>query len=78
MEIKKEDPSKVVIIPRPPRCASPDLAPINASAPAATQQNANPAEPNHVPVAPANPVNNQVEGPTEGLAGAPAEEPKSK
>ena len=78
MEIKKEDPSKVVIIPRPPRCASPDLAPINASAPAATQQNANPAEPNHVPVAPSNPPKNQVEGPTEGLAGAPAEEPKNK
>lgn len=78
MEPKKETPSKVVIIPRPPRCANPDKAPIDSCAPAATQQNANPAEPNHVPVAPADPVNNQVEGPTEGLAGAPAEEPKSK
>lgn len=73
MEPKKENPSKVVIIPRPPRCAKPDLSPIDQAEPAATQQNAHPAAPNRVPIAPGEPLNNQVEGPDEGLAGEPEE-----
>lgn len=75
MEIKKEDPSKVVIIPRPPQCAEPNQVPVDATAPVTSQQNANPT---NAPVAPPIPANNQVEGPTEGLAGAPAAQPKSK
>ena len=35
MEPKKENPSKVVIIPRPPRCAKPELTPIDQAEPAA-------------------------------------------
>lgn len=73
MEPKKENPSKVVIVPRPPRCAKPDLTPIDQAAPATTQQNADPAAPNRVPIAPGDPLNNQVEGPDEGLAGEPEE-----
>ena len=73
MEPKKENPSKVVIIPRPPRCARPELTPIDQAAPAATQQNADPAAPNRA-ILPSDPLNNQVEGPDEGLAGEPAKE----
>ena len=78
MDVKKENPSKVVIIPRPPRCANPGTTVIDSSAPVVSQQTAEPAAPCQQPVAPGNPLNNQVEGPTEGLAGATAEEPKSK
>ena len=78
MEIKKEDPSKVVIIPRPPRCASPEMVPIDANAPVTAQPNASQVAPDNAPVAPAKPLNNQVEGPAEGLAGTPAEAPKGK
>lgn len=74
MEPKKETPSKVVIIPRPPRCANPDLTPIESNAPSATQQNANPAPVNRETITPPAPLNNQVEGPTEGLASATQEE----
>lgn len=73
MEPKKENPSKVVIVPRPPRCAKPDLTPIDQAAPATTQQNADSAEVNRA-ILPGDPLNNQVEGPGEGLAGKPAEE----
>jgi hypothetical protein len=47
MEPKKENPSKVVIVPRPPRCAKPELTPIDQAEPAAAAQNANPAALNH-------------------------------
>jgi hypothetical protein len=73
MEPKKENPSKVVIVPRPPRCAKPDLTPIDQAAPATTQQNADSSEVNRA-ILPGDPLNNQVEGPGEGLAGKPAEE----
>ena len=73
MEPKKENPSKVVIIPRPPRCAKPDLTPIDQAAPATTQQNADSVEVNRA-ILPGDPLNNQVEGPDKGLAGEPAEE----
>jgi|P1105metagenome_2_1110788.scaffolds.fasta_scaffold21400_3 hypothetical protein len=76
MDVKKENPSKVVIIPHPPRCANPGTTPIDSSAPVVSQKDA--AVPDQQPVAPGNPLNNQVEGPTEGLAGASPEEPKSK
>ena len=78
MEPKKENPSKVVIIPRPPRCAKPELTPIDQAEPAAAAQNANPAALNHA-ILPGDPLNNQVEGPDEGqgpdegLAGEPEE-----
>ena len=73
MEPKKENPSKVVIIPRPPRCAKPELTPIDQAAPSATQQNADPAVPNRA-ILPGDPLNNQVEGPDGGLAGKKKEE----
>lgn len=73
MEPKKENPSKVVIVPRPPRCAKPDLTPIDQAAPSAAPQDSNPVALNHV-VLPGEPLNNQVEGPVEGLAGGSQEE----
>jgi len=73
MEPKKENPSKVVIVPRPPRCAKPDMTPIDQAAPSAAPQNADPVALNHV-VLPGEPLNNQVEGPVEGLAGGSQEE----
>ena len=76
MDVKKENPSKVVIIPHPPRCANPGTTVIDSSAPVVSQKDA--AVPDQQSVAPGNPLNNQVEGPTEGLAGASPEEPKSK
>ena len=76
MDVKKENPSKVVIIPHPPRCANPGTTPIDSSAPVISQKDA--TVPDQQPVAPGNPLNNQVEGPTEGLAGASPEEPKNK
>ena len=72
MEPKKENPSKVVIVPRPPRSAKPELTPIDQAEPAAAAQNANPAALNHA-ILPGEPLNNQVEGPDEGLAGEPEE-----
>ena len=32
MKNKKEDPSKVIVVPRPPRSANPDLIPIDVPA----------------------------------------------
>ena len=32
MKIKKEDSSKVIVVPRPPRSANPDLIPIDVPA----------------------------------------------
>ena len=74
MEVKKETPSKVVIIPRPPRCAAPDQTPIDSAAPATAQPQAESCE--CETVAPGETLNNQVQGPNEGLAGTTAEQPK--
>ena len=71
-KFEPKSPSKVVIIPRPPRCAKPELTPIDQAEPAAAAQNASPAALNHT-ILPGDPLNNQVEGPDEGLAGEPEE-----
>lgn len=75
MEIKKEDPSKVIIVPRPPRSMNGELVPLDpADVPenveeeeveVEEEQNESPAlvDPGF------GPLHNQVEGPAEGLAG---------
>lgn len=77
MDIKKEDPSKVIIIPRPPRSANPELVPIEPVADASDEVEAEAGE--VIPETPITalegpgigPMNNQVEGPAQGLAGEP-------
>ena len=78
MKIKKENPSKVIIIPRPPVAANAQCAPA-AEAACAAPEAAAPEAPAPAPapgfVEPgAGPMNNQVQGPAEGLAGVPKEE----
>ena len=77
MEIKKEDPSKVIIVPRPPRSMDPELVPLD---PADAAENVEEVEEEEVtPVTPTTPLENpgvdpkntQVEGPAAGLAGVP-------
>lgn len=71
MKIKKEDPSKVIIIPRPPRSSNPELTPIDN--PVESDSLADPLDRPNRPiqaVAPGcGPLNNAVEGPAETLAG---------
>ena len=83
MKIKKEDPSKVIVIPRPPRSANQELRPINPLDAASEEEDvdlSDPIKPAVEAIDPGcNPLNNQVEGPAAGLAGvqaaeAPAEE----
>ena len=73
MNIKKENPSKVIVVPRPPRSANPDLVPIDnpeaATAPGASRKPLEAVDPG------CGPKNNQVMGPEEGLAGLPTAEP---
>ena len=78
MDIKKEDPSKVIIVPRPPRSLDPELVPINHAAEAAEAAETVEEEEEATVVPPAalegpgfGPLNNQVAGPAQGLAGAP-------
>ena len=71
MDIKRNDPSKVIIIPRPPRSSNPELTPIDT--PVESDSLADPLEGLDRPiqaVAPGcGPLNNAVEGPAETLAG---------
>ena len=87
MDIKKEDPSKVIIVPRPPRQMNPELVPLEpvvkeaeAEAEAEIAEEAAEAEiaeeaacqpaPNAAVAGPGfGPMNNQVQGPAQGLAG---------
>ena len=74
MEIKKENPSKVIVIPRPPRSANPDLVPINNN-PTAAAEPAAPRQPLEAVDPGCDPMNNQVTGPEEGLTGLPTAKP---
>lgn len=72
MDIKRNDPSKVIIIPRPPRSSNPELAPIDN--PVEADSLADPLRSPGRPIGAVNPgcgpLNNAVEGPAETLAGA--------
>ena len=72
---RKENPEKVIIIPRPPRANNQEWVPLNPDAPVA-QEDGDEAEPHADPIVPidpgCNPMNNQVEGPAQGLAGVPS------
>ena len=78
MEIKRNDPSKVIVVPRPPRQANQELRPINpADAPSEEEEveQPDPNKPALEAIDPGcNPLNNQVEGPAQGLAGEAEEE----
>jgi len=73
MKIKKEDPSKVIVIPRPPRSLNHEMEPLNPVDTAdeevvAEQPEAHSQQVEAVDCA-CGPLNNQVEGPAQGLAG---------
>ena len=76
MKIKKEDPSKVIIIPRPPRSNNQEWVPLTPED--AAQEEVDPSAQHVDPIIPVDPgfgpMNNQVEGPAAGLAGVPASE----
>ena len=79
MHIKKEDPSKVIIVPRPPREMNANLVPLepeNAEAVEAEAEEEEVAQEESPVVAGPGfePMNNQVEGPALGLAGVPKAE----
>lgn len=84
MEIKKEDPSKVIIVPRPPRSMDPELVPLEPADAAENVAEEEVEEEEVTPVTPTtalenpgfDPKNNQVEGPAAGLAGGPVGIPK--
>ena len=75
MDIKKEDPSKVIIVPRPPRSANPELVPIDTAEVVDTEaaeeelEEAAEAEASEIIASEIEPMNNQVTGPSQGLAG---------
>ena len=73
MEIKREDPSKVIIIPRPPRSMEHDMVPIQPAGETAEVEDGQtpPTPPAAVEGSGNDPLNNQVQGPAQGLAGAP-------
>ena len=78
MEIKRNDPSKVIVVPRPPRQANQELRPINPAEAPSEEEEVEQPEP-HKPTVEAidpgcHPLNNQVEGPAQGLAGEAEEE----
>lgn len=79
MEIKKENPSKVIIIPRPPRSNNQQWVPVNPANQAVTAEPAGEAI-DSAAVSPEfvdpgiGPMNNQVEGPATSLAGVPKNE----
>ena len=72
MEIKKNDPSKVIVVPRPPRQANQELRPINPAEAPSEEEGVEQPEPNKPTVEAidpgCHPLNNQVEGPAQGLA----------
>jgi hypothetical protein len=78
MKIKKEDPSKVIVIPRPPRQANQELRHLNPVDAPSEEEDVEQPDPNKPAVEAIDPgcgpMNNQVEGPAQGLAGAPAAE----
>ena len=78
MDIKKTDPSKVIVVPRPPRQANQELRPINPVDSTAEEENVeqpDPLNPEVEAIDPGcNPLNNQVAGPAQGLAGVASEE----
>ena len=76
MDIKRNDPSKVIVVPRPPRSANPDLVPIDTPVdadPVEADPLADPLEGPNRPIQAVDPgcgpLNNEVEGPAETLAG---------
>lgn len=75
MDIKKEDPSKVIIVPRPPRQMNPDLVPLDTAEVVDTEaaeeelEEAAEAEASEIIASEIEPMNNQVIGPNQGLAG---------
>lgn len=75
MDIKKEDPSKVIIIPRPPRSLNHGLVPIepaDEAEEAVEEEETEAVDPIAAPEEPGfEPLNNQVQGPAQGLAGVP-------
>ena len=77
MKKPKENPEKVIIIPRPPRASNQEWVPVTPED-VATPAEADPAAQRVGPVAPVDPgcgpMHNQVEGPATGLAGVPSEE----
>lgn len=74
---RKDNPEKVIIIPRPPRSNNQEWVPLNPDAPV-TQEESDTEEQDAGPIVPidpgCNPMNNQVEGPAQGLAGVPSSE----
>lgn len=76
MDIKREDPSKVIIVPRPPRQMNPELVPlepVDVAEPEAAEEAEEvaqaEAEASEMIAPEISPMNNQVEGPAQGLAG---------
>ena len=71
MDIKRNDPSKVIVVPRPPRSTNPELTPIDN--PVESDFLADPLESPNRPIQAVDPgcgpLNNVVEGPAETLAG---------
>lgn len=79
MKIKKEDPSKVIVIPRPPRSLNHEMEPLNPVDTADEEVVAELPEAHNRPTVEAidpgcGPMKNQVEGPAQGLAGEAEEE----
>ena len=78
MEIKRNDPSKVIVVPRPPRQANQELRPINPTEAPSEAEEVEQPDPNKPAVEAidpgCNPLNNQVDGPAQGLAGVAEEE----
>ena len=78
MENPTSKKEKVIIIPRPPRSANPELVPVDTPCPPCPEQVANQAGPHDAPgtqLEPGvGPLNNQVTGPAEGLVGVPKED----
>ena len=80
MKIKKEDPSKVIVVPRPPRSLNHEMEPLNPVDTADEEVVAEQPEAHNRPTVEAidpgcGPMKNQVEGPAAGLAGEGADTP---
>lgn len=77
MDIKRNDPSKVIVVPRPPRSANPDLTPIETPV-EEVESLADPLSSVNRPIEAVDPgcgpLNNEVVGPDEALASEEEEE----